>query len=158
MNEFGGIDGFLGTRASLMMDVLIVVMAVLAWSVYEVKGRRRYSLHKRIQLPLGAALSVAVVIFELDIRINGWQDRAAGVVGGTVSSAVWVALAVHLVFALTTIVLWPVVIVRAIRGFGSRTHPGPHSPSHVRWARVAAIDLIFTAVTGWAFYWVAFAG
>ncbi|MFE3446011.1 DUF420 domain-containing protein [Nocardia sp. NPDC059180] len=160
MSEFGGVDGFLGTRASVMMDVLIIVMAAvvaaLAWSVYQVTYRRRYELHKRVQLPLGLALLAAIAVFEADIRINGWQDRAAGVLGGEVSVAVWTALAVHLVFAVTTVVLWPVVIVRAVRGFGSPPEPGRHSRAHVPWARLAAIDLVMTAVTGWVFYWVAF--
>ena len=44
---FPGIDGFLGTRAPLMLDVLCLAMlgvvVVLAWSVYQVKFRRRYS-------------------------------------------------------------------------------------------------------------------
>jgi hypothetical protein len=34
--------------------------------------------------------------------------------------------------------------------------PGPHSPWHIRWAKVAAIDMLMTAITGWLFYWLAF--
>src|SRR5687768_8123572 len=63
--DFPGIDGFLGTRASLMLDVLVLgmlaVVAVLCWSVYQVKFRRRYLLHKRTQLVLGAVVLVVVV-------------------------------------------------------------------------------------------------
>ena len=53
-------DGFLGTRASLMLDVvflaMFVVVPALAWSVYLVKVRRNYGLHKRVQLLLGSVL------------------------------------------------------------------------------------------------------
>ena len=160
MHDFPGIDGFLGTRASLMLDLLIVIMVVavaaLGWSVYQVKYRRRFALHKWVQIPLGIALLAAVFIFEFDIRINGWQDRAAGELGGHVSSAVWTSLVIHLFFAITTVLLWPVVLVRAVRGFGKPTSPGTHSSWHLPWARVAAVDLVATAVTGWIFYALAF--
>ncbi|MEV4125823.1 DUF420 domain-containing protein [Nocardia sp. NPDC049707] len=160
MDEFAGIDGFLGTRASLMIDALILIMVVvvvaLAWSVWQVKYRSRYRLHKFVQVPLGISLLAVVVIFELDIRLNGWQDRAAGVVGGTVPTAVWIALGIHLACAISSVLLWPIVIVRAVRSFGSSPKPGPHSSWHKPWARVAATDLVLTAITGWVFYVVAF--
>jgi uncharacterized membrane protein YozB (DUF420 family) len=90
------------------------------------------------------------------MQIYGWQDRAAGVVGGTPSPRVWAALYIHLFFAVTTVVLWPVVIVRALRNFPSPPAPSPHSLWHRRWGRIAAIDLLLTAVTGWVFYVLAF--
>ncbi len=162
MPHYAGVDGFLGTRASLMLDLFVVIMAVvvaaLGWSVYEVKYRRRFGLHRYIQVFLGLALLAAVVVFELDIRLNGWRDRAAGAIGGEVPAGVWVALAVHLVFAISTVLLWPVVIVAALRGFGNPPVPGPHSRWHKPWARVAALDLVATAITGWIFYLVAFVG
>lgn len=160
MDHYPGIDGFLGTRASLMLDLLILVMVVmvaaLGWSVFQVKYRRRTHLHRWFQVGLVIALLVAVLIFETDIRINGWQERAVGAVDGQVSTGVWIALAIHLVFAVTTLVLWPIVIIRAIRGFGWSPRPNAHSAWHLRWARVATFDLLATAVTGWVFYVVAF--
>lgn len=162
MDDFSGIDGFFGTRASLMMDLMVLVMAlvtvVLVWSVYQVKVRRRFGLHRRVQIPLGLGLLVAVVLFELDVRLNGWEERAAGVVGGEASGAVWTALAIHLVFAVFSVLLWPVVIVRAVRNFGNPPQPGGHSAWHRRWAPVAAVGMILTAVTSWVFYAVAFVG
>jgi putative membrane protein len=77
---FSGFSGFLGTRGSLMLDIVVVAMAVilpvLAYSIYLVRVRRRYELHKRIQLVLAVVLLVTVVLFEADVRINGWRDRA----------------------------------------------------------------------------------
>jgi hypothetical protein len=75
-----GIDGFLGTRASLMLDVvfaaMFVVLPVLAWSIQQVRVHRRYLLHKRVQLTLGTILLVAVTLFEIDMRLNDWTLRA----------------------------------------------------------------------------------
>jgi len=156
-------DGFLGTRASLMLDVvalaMVAVVPVLAISVYLVKYRRMYSVHKTIQLSLGAALLVAVTAFEVDVRMNGWRDRAAASpYASHEGSTDWVmaVLTVHLFFAVSSAVLWAVVIYRALRNFPSPPVPGPHSAWHKRWARLAALDMTCTAVTGWIFYWIAF--
>jgi putative membrane protein len=157
---FPGINGFLGTRATFMLDVLVLAMGlvvvVLAWSIYQVKYRRRYELHKWVQVSLGAVLLVAVIVFEVDVRLNGWQERAAGELGGHASRLVMTSLAIHLVFAVSSSILWPVVILRALLNFPSPPAPGPHSQFHVPWARVAAIDMFITAITGWTFYYLAF--
>lgn len=158
--DFPGIDGFLGTRASLMLDLLVVgmllVIAVLAWSVYQVKFRRRYRLHKFTQLILGAVVLTIVVLFEVDIRLHGWEMRASGIEGGRAAPAVWYALYFHLVFAVSSIILWPVTIFLALRNFPNPPHPSVHSRVHVPLARVAALDMVMTAATGWLFYWLAF--
>jgi hypothetical protein len=157
---FPGIDGFLGTRATFTVDLLVIAMlfvvVVLGWSVYQARYRRRFQLHKRVQLTLAVILLITVALFEIDIRLHGWQSRAAGTIGGEPSQAVWYALYVHLVCALSTVVLWPVVIILALRNFPNPPRPSAHSRVHVPLARVAAIDMVLTAVTGWIFYWLAF--
>jgi putative membrane protein len=156
-------DGFLGTRASLMLDVvvlaMIVLLPVLASSIYLVKARRQYAWHKRIQLVLGAALLVIVALFEADMRFHGWRDRAAASpYNGREGAIDWVttALGVHLFFSITAALLWIVVIARALANFPNPPRPAPHSAWHRRFAWLAAIDMACTAVTGWIFYWVAF--
>jgi uncharacterized membrane protein YozB (DUF420 family) len=158
--DYPGWDGFLGTRASFMLDVLFlamfVVVVVLAWSVYLVKYRRQYELHKWVQVVLGVVLLAAVVLFEIDVRLHGWEERAAGQLGGRAPKHVWVMLWIHLIFAVTATLLWPVVIVRALRNFSNPCLPGPHSRFHIRWARIAAIVMVITAFTGCSFYYLAF--
>jgi membrane-associated HD superfamily phosphohydrolase len=162
MNAYGypGIDGFLGTRAPLIMDVLcvamLVVLIVLGWSVYQVKYHRRYTLHKWTQIVLATILLIVVILFEADVRIHGWQERSAGQLGGHASAAALTTLYVHLVFAISTTLLWPVTIVLALRNFANPAMPGPHSRIHVPLARIAALDMVITSFTGWIFYWVAF--
>src|SRR4051794_15262560 len=157
---FPGIDGFLGTRAPLMIDVvclaMIGVVLVLGWSIYQVKIRSHYQLHKWTQITLGAILLVAVILFEVDIRLHGWEERAANAVGGKPAQAVYTALYIHLVFAISTVILWPTTIGLALANFSNPPIPGPHSRVHVPLARLAAIDMVLTAITGWIFYWLAF--
>ena len=159
-----GINGFLGTRASLMLDVVAVTMLaivpLLALSVYRVKFARQYALHKKLQLAMATVLLVAVLLFELDIRVNGWVERAVGSpyfdLQNKWSCPAGIALIVHLCFAVPTLLLWTLVVVQALRKFSQPPQPGPHSRWHARWGMTAAIGMLLTAVTGWIFYWLAF--
>jgi hypothetical protein len=169
---YRGIDGFLPySRASIMLDVvflaMFVVVPVLAASIYLVKYRRRYALHKSIQLTLGVTLLVAVALFELDMQfVSGWLDRAEASpyfdvrreAGDSLagSGPGFYTLYVHLGIAVTTAVLWVVVIAQALRKFGRPPAPGPHSRWHARLGTAAAIGMFLTALTGWIFYWQAF--
>ncbi|MFM8380143.1 MAG: DUF420 domain-containing protein, partial [Planctomycetia bacterium] len=155
---FGGIDGFLGTRASVGMDVVLVglwlLLPVLAWSIALVR-RGRYATHKTLQLLIAGALLAAIVVFEIDVRlVSDWKERArpspwwpGGVLG---------SLGVHLVFAVSTLGLLVWVLWEAIQRFPVPPAPGAHGPRHRRLARLAAVDLVLTAITGTAFYWLAF--
>ncbi len=161
---YAGYNGFLGTRASLMLDLVFLAMfailPVLAFSIYLVRNRRAYQLHKRLQLGIGIVLAAAVSLFEIDMRVHGWTDRAAASpYYGTAESPglVHLSLYIHLFFAISTSVLWIVVIARALRHFPDPPVPGPHSASHKTFGWLAAIDLAATSLTGWIFYWLAFA-
>jgi len=163
--SYAGIDGFLPFgRGSLMLDVvflaMFVVTPVLALSLWLVKSRRNYALHKRLQLAMAAVLLVAVLLFEIDIRVNGWEDRAEPSPyfdpANKFTSPAGIALVVHLAFAVPTLLLWIWVVVQALRKFSAPPKSGPHSRSHARTGWAAAIGMFLTAVTGWLFYWMAF--
>jgi putative membrane protein len=155
---YPGIDGFLRTRASLGMDVVLVallaLLPILAWSI-RLARQGRYLLHKRLQLFIVTALLLAILVFEVDIRLlSDWRTRAE-------DSPFWpggvlAALGIHLIFAITTFVLLVWVVWEALARFPAPPVPGPHSRRHRLMARLAALDLLLTAVTGVGFYWLAF--
>jgi uncharacterized membrane protein YozB (DUF420 family) len=163
--DYAGLNGFLGTRASLMLDLVFLamfaVLPVLGWSVWLVRSRRNYALHKKAQLALGAVLLVTVAAFEIDMRLHGWRERArpSRFYG---SEGQWglvdLSLGVHLLFAVSTAVLWVWVIVGAWRNFDVPPRPNLYSHTHRRLAWLATIDMGLTALTGWVFYLLAFAG
>lgn len=158
-----GYGGFLGTRGSLMLDIVVLAMLavvpamVASW--YLVRKRRAYGVHKRVQLALATVLLVTVVLFELDMRIHGWQSRAAASPywrDGAANDLVDWSLIVHLACAVPTFFLWLAVVIGAWRGFPSPPVPGAHSAWHRRWGLMAMVGMTLTAVTGWLFYYLAF--
>ena len=162
--EYPGIDGFLPWRASLMLDVVFLAMfaviPVMAVSVHLVKHHGKFALHKQIQVTLGIVLQVTVAAFEADMQfISGWRPRAIAspyYAEGWTEGWVHRCLYIHLVFAVSTAVLWVYVIWQALRKFPNPPAPCEYSPTHKRWARLAAADMTMTALTGWTFYYLAF--
>jgi len=158
--EFAGINGFLGSRASIMLDVVFLamfgVLPVMAVSIGLARFGKRYAWHKRIQITLAVVLLAAVAAFEIDMQfISGWQTRA-------MPSPYWptgvkTSLYIHLVFSISTFFLWLYVVIGALKSVPNPPAPSPYSRRHIFWARLGAIDLTLTAITGWIFYWLAFA-
>ena len=160
---FSQIPGFLGTRASIMLDVVFVamflVLPILAISIGMVR-KRGFRLHKRLQLALATVLLLAVVAFEFDMRFStDWRALAAASPYYTSEgwNPVWIALCIHLSFAIPAAVLWTFVVVQALRKFPKPPAPSAHSASHKFWGWIAALCMMMTALTGWVFYYLAFA-
>ncbi len=161
--EYPGLEGFLGNRASLMLDIvflaMFIVVPVMGWSIFLAKYRQRYRLHMWIQIVLGIVLLVAVTLFEVDMRVHGWSERAeaspyydSNSSQGLVNWSLWL----HLVFAVSTTIVWIFVIVQAVRKFSTSPTSCSYGPTHRFWGKLAAIDMTLTAVTGWVFYYLAF--
>lgn len=147
-----------------MLDVVVIAMAViipaLGASICLVRFRRAYTWHRRLQLSLAGLLVLAVGAFEVEMRMmTDWTELAAP--SPYYSSGTWnavnLSLIVHLLFAVPTLLLWIFVIVQAIRQFGWSGQTGTYGRQHAFWGRLASLGMLMTAVTGWLFYWLAFA-
>lgn len=154
-------NGLLPTRGSFMLDFVVVamfvVLAVMSYSIGLARFRQQFQLHKQIQLILGIVLLVTIVAFEIDLRFitKNWRELAEPspyFASGWVDRLLWL----HLFFAIPTPLLWTWVIVLALRKFDRPPKPNDYSSRHRLLARIAALLMVGTAVTGWAFYVVAF--
>jgi putative membrane protein len=149
-------EGFLGYETSLMLDVVVVALAVvvpvLTLSLCQVHFGRRYQVHRRLQLLLGAVLFVAVSLFEVDMRLHGgfWA------MSKNHSTEMHVLLGVHLFFAISTVVLWATTIGLALRRFPSPSEPGAHSRLHRRLGWLSTLDITATSITGLLVYYFGF--
>jgi hypothetical protein len=157
-------DGFLGYRASLMLDVvvcaLVVLVPLLIFSLYQVKVRKAYTLHRNLQLLLGAVLFVAVGLFEVDMRLQGGIDAILSKRDVPLSLAQrdWfnTMLYTHLVFAASTPVLWIATIAHGFWYFDTPPVPGPASRRHKLLGWASAADITLTSITGLAVYYFGF--
>jgi hypothetical protein len=144
-----------------MIDVVFLatfaIVVALAYSIFLVRVKRRHRAHARLQMVLCAVLVVAITAFEIDLRFfsdwralarpspyyaSGWVDR-------------W--LAVHLIFAVPTPLLWLATLFLGVRWFGWDATPNRHGVRHRRLGWVSAAAMAMTTLTAWVFYWVAFA-
>ncbi len=146
------------SRASLTLDLIALVMVgtvpLLLYSIYLVRSKKNYRLHRRIQLILAAVLLIVVCLFELDIRLYGWRHLAED--SAYYESWVFPLLYLHLVIAVSTTLIWAYTLITALRRFANPPVPNSFSPHHKWIARLAAGGMICTAISGWAFYLVAF--
>jgi hypothetical protein len=159
--------GFLGNDASFMLDfvvcALVLLVPLLVFSLYTVKVRRNFDLHRKLQATLAAILLVAVVAFEVDMRWHGgWKrivnkDSQHPRLAEEELARVEKVLFVHLVFAISTPFLWGTTLVLAWKRFPRPPLPGAHSRLHKSLGWASAADLTLTSVTGLWFYYVAFA-
>ncbi|MGI9516845.1 MAG: DUF420 domain-containing protein [Pirellulaceae bacterium] len=144
-----------------MLDFVVVAMVVLvivlAASIYLVRVRRQFRLHKQIQLVTAIMLLVTVVAFEVDVRFfTAWRTLAAESAwyeSGMVDLSLWV----HLFFAIPTPLVWIYTIVMAVKKIPADPRPCEYSPRHRFWGWTSSILLLMTAITGWIFYVLAFA-
>ena len=73
-------NGFLGNNSSVMLDVvvcaLVLIVPALLYSLYLVKIKRAFLLHRNIQVTLGVVLLITVMAFEVDLQLvhGGWEN------------------------------------------------------------------------------------
>jgi putative membrane protein len=158
--------GFLGFDASFMLDVVVVALVLIVpvqlWAI-RLARTGRYPLHKRVQLTLAVVLLLAVGAFEVDLQLlhGGWENvvnkdadtpRLTGDELQIVRRVLWV----HLIFAVSTPLLWGLTIALALKRIPVPPGPCRHSPLHRKLGWASAIDLLLTSLTGMAFYYVTF--
>ncbi len=157
--------GFLGQNASTFMldfvvTALILIVPALLISLYFVKVKRNYLAHRNLQLALAGVLLVAVIAFEIDVRMHGGWREIVGARDPALSAEqfeiVKQTLYVHLVFAISTPLLWGTTIVLALKRMPNPPVPCEHSRLHKTLGWLSVIDLALTSATGLLFYYRAF--
>lgn len=157
--------GFLGQDASTFMldfvvTALVLIVPALLASLYLVKVKRNYVAHRNLQLALAGVLLVAVIAFEVDIRVHGgWEAivgrRTPALSAEQLETVKW-TLYVHLVFAISTPLLWGTTIALALKRMPKPPAPCQHSRLHKTLGWLSVIDLVLTSATGLLFYYRAF--
>jgi len=145
------------SRGSLVLDLIVVAMAlvvpILLFSIYTVRHQKNLKRHRIIQTTLGIVLGLAVITFELDMRINGWRDLARP--SPYYDTLVFPALIIHLLFAIPSLILWGYTIIMAYRQ-SIETNLNKGRFRHKKLGLLSSYSMVGTAITGWIFYGLAF--
>jgi uncharacterized membrane protein YozB (DUF420 family) len=152
--------GFLGTRGDLLMDIVILALvAVVPIVFYNWRLARtgRYPLHKTMQISLAVLLGAVVGLFEYNLRLQGgiFEATAASRYAGTATLNFWIYF--HTFFAITTILVWAVLIVVSLGRFPNPPAPGAFSGRHRFWGRVGMVWMLVTGITAIPVYVYGFA-
>ncbi|RLT05314.1 MAG: DUF420 domain-containing protein [Planctomycetota bacterium] len=157
--------GFLGYDGSTFMfdfvvTALVLIVPALLVSLYLVKVQRNYTAHRNLQLALAGVLLVTVIAFEIDIRAHGgWRaivDTRTVPLSAERLETVRQTLSVHLVFAISTPLLWGTTIALALKRMPRPPAPCEHSRLHKTLGWLSVMDLVLTSATGLLFYYRAF--
>jgi uncharacterized membrane protein YozB (DUF420 family) len=153
-------QGFLGTRADLLMDIVIVALVAVVPIVlynWQLARRRQWGRHKALQITLAVLLGLVVGLFEYNLRLQGgiFEATRASSYAGTTTLNFWIWF--HTFFAITTIFIWAGLIVASLRRFPAPPQPGPFSATHRRWGRTGMIWMLVTGVTAIPVYVYGFA-
>lgn len=152
--------GFLGTPASIMLDVvvcsLVLILPTLLYSLFTVKVQRNYRLHKTIQTTLSLVLFVVVALFEVDLRRSGGFYELAKNSPYIETAFLKNLLTVHLIFSISTCFVWGGTFIVALKKFPNPPGPSAFSPKHKFWAWLSVADMVGTVVTGLMVYYYGF--
>jgi uncharacterized membrane protein YozB (DUF420 family) len=152
--------GFLGTRADILLDLvivsLVVVVPVLLYSWVQVR-RKNYRVHKVVQLTLLIVLGVAVGAFEANMRMLGgiFEATRASSYSGTATLNFWIYF--HTLLAITTTLVWLVLAIVSVRRFPKPPQPNEFGPMHRRWGRIGMVIMGLTGLTSLPVYIYGFA-
>jgi len=148
------------SRASFVLDFIVLAMAlvipILLYSMMAVKRRHDIQTHRKIQIGLGIILGLAILLFEIDMRIFGWRHQAEP--SPYYDTWVFPSLYVHLFFAIPTLFLWAYTIIMATRHRIHQTAAvgDTYRFRHKLYGKISVYTMIATAVTGWVFYYLSF--
>jgi putative membrane protein len=151
--------GFIpGSRGSLMLDLvavaMIAILPVVVIGVQMARRQKQFARHRSIMLTMSLILGVAVILFEVEMRMVGWRHLAEP--SPYFDTYVPPALAIHLVCSVSTVITIIATIWNALRHFPTLPTPNHHSPLHKILGKISAIGLFLTSITGWIFYYLAF--
>jgi putative membrane protein len=153
-------QGFLGTRADLLMDIVIVsLLAIIATVIisWRLARGKQYARHKGVQIATVILLGAIVLLFEYNLRLQGGivKATAASSYAGTMTLTAWIYI--HSFFSITTAIIWPALLITSLLKFPKPPAPNAFSPRHRFWGRIGMTWMLLTGLTAIPLYVYGFA-
>jgi len=150
--------GFLETRASLYMDIMVSFLASLPFLIglsIIFAMKRYHKLHKFTQVLFFILTSSILAFFAYIVHYQEGFDTLLKSSNIDPTHAL-LFLIVHIVIAISTITLWMFTLLYAIEDKKRRALPGVYSDSHRRAGRRVFLGILFTSLTAVGVYWMLF--
>jgi putative membrane protein len=150
--------GFLGTRAPLFMDIIVIVVGLLPFLIgltiwFAIKNM--YRLHRSLQIVLFLITMVSLVYFKYGMyRAGGFEFYMKG--SSIDLTIAFYFLVFHIIIASTTLLLWFMTMKFASADTKRRALPGLYSSDHKKSGRRLAMGIVLTSITGIGVYYMLF--
>ena len=151
--------GFLGTRADILMDLVLlsflIILPTMSWS-WNAARKRHYRKHKTTQLSLASLLFVAVLLFEVDMKLSGgiFELTSQSKYSGTTLLNAWIYG--HTLVAILTSIIWVFLIIFSLRRFPNPPEPGDFSKAHRVWGRIGMVTMMLAGLSAFPLYYYGF--
>jgi len=150
-------DGFFGTRADLIIDVVVVMFALwpfILFAIIWLAANGKFQAHRNFHFVVFACAFLLVLALEIDLRFS---DLLIEIKQTPMYSSTWAKtiFAIHLVVALFTFISWVSLLIRSSKRFKKQL-PGEFSQQHKFWGKLIVTGLVLTSITGIALYIVVF--
>lgn len=135
--------------------ILVMIFPILLFSWYSVK-RKKYYLHRAIQITLTSLFVIYVILYEITQAKNGGIFRMvedSSYYGSTLLNGI---IFVHSALYISTLFLWVVLIIYSVKRIGKNADNFRFSPIHRLAARIGVVILPMTSVSGILLYYYGF--
>ncbi|MEZ4742282.1 MAG: DUF420 domain-containing protein [Bdellovibrionota bacterium] len=152
--------GFIpGSRASFIMDSLVIAMGlflcIIGYSIANVRKKKSVRQHRKIQLLSSTILIAAIILFEVDVRLYGWQEQAKK--SPFFDTILYPFLYLHIAIAILAFGAWMVQLITAYKRVDRELkYTSQFAANHKKLGWMATALMTATAVSGWIFYYMAF--
>jgi len=152
--------GFLGTRADVLIDVVMlsfaIILPLLVFSWYQARKQRNFQIHRNTQVILGVSLAIVVGIFEYDLSVSGgiFELTRGSVYEGT--AVLNGTIYVHTAFSVLTSFIWVGLIIASLIKFENPPRPNSFSKTHRFWGKAGMISMIMSGITAPPLYYFGF--
>lgn len=151
-------NGFLGTRADLLMDLVLIgilITPILMLYAFSLAKQKRFVAHRNLHVTLISILILAVILFELDIRLSGGSEAFLSGSPYAETKFMKVLLTFHILIAIASFTTWIGLETQSWKSFREAL-PGNFSYRHIQVGWVVYSGVVVTAITGLGLYILGF--
>jgi uncharacterized membrane protein YozB (DUF420 family) len=151
--------GFMGTRGDILMDMVVLSFVLMLPELlvsWRFARQGQYARHKFMQLSLAGVLAVAVMLFEVDLKLSGGifaLTRDSSFAGTALFNGLIYG---HTLFAVSSALVWVLLVYFSLRRFPNPPVANTFGPRHRFWGRTGMVLMMASGLSAMPLYYVGF--